>query len=106
MYKNLPKTKLDKMIKEATVDSYGDEEQMMGLFNEIEDKLSIPFKAKVLGEEVEIIDFEQADTYHLNAICQRNDKKYKIDILNLEYEPKNVNGYEWLEAYRKSISTF
>ena len=88
------------------MDCYGEEEQMMGLLNEIEDKLSIPFKAKVLGEEVEIIDFEQADTFHLNAICQRNGNKYKIDILNLEYEPKNVNGYEWLEAYRKWISNF
>ncbi len=46
---------LDRMIDEATVDAYDEYEQFMGVLYHIEANLSFPFKAKALGDTVEVI---------------------------------------------------
>lgn len=106
MFKNISNEKLGELIDEATVDCNDEEEQSMGFFSAIDDALIIPFKAKVIGVDIEVTSIEQNNTYYIDAICERNGKQYKINILNLEYDPKQVKGYEWLEAFRKWISTF
>ena len=102
MPKKLSEEQLDALIEEATVDCYDDYEARAGFFTVLEDNLTFPFKATVIGEEVEVIGIEQEDE-RIDAVCKRKRKKYQVDILNLKYKSEEVKGYEWIEAYRKWV---
>lgn len=49
------KRRLERLIEEAIVDCYGEEEQATGLFTMIEDNLALPFKTTLLGVTVPLI---------------------------------------------------
>jgi hypothetical protein len=52
---NLPsfsKAKLEKLIEEAVVDAYGEEEQAVGFLTMMEEHLTLPFSANILGVDV------------------------------------------------------
>jgi Calcium binding len=52
---NLPsfsKAKLEKLIEEAVVDAYGEEEQVGGFRTMMEEHLALPFSANILGVDV------------------------------------------------------
>ncbi len=92
--------RLRDLVEEATVDSNGEDEQHSGLVNMIQDEVECPFKAKVIGEEVEVTDFDCPQRgYGLNAVCQRSGKKHKVDVNSLEWVKPYPKGFEWIEAY-------
>ena len=92
---------LDRMIEEATVDAYGEYEQAGGFLVMMEDNISCPFKAKVVGEIVEVEGFDlPGDSTSIQALCLRNGKKYKIDVTSLEWDGKPPKGVEWIDAYK------
>ena len=41
--------KLDEMIEEATLDAYGDSEQLVGFLTMLEEHLKVPFRTTILG---------------------------------------------------------
>ncbi|MGW3497763.1 hypothetical protein [Streptomyces sp. NPDC001020] len=43
------------LIEEATVDAYGEDEQLTGFFTMIEESLAVPFTTTVLGVEVNVV---------------------------------------------------
>jgi hypothetical protein len=45
---------LDRLVEEATVDAYGDGEQLTGLYTMIDDGLAVPFETEVLGVTVTV----------------------------------------------------
>jgi hypothetical protein len=45
---------LDALVEEATVDAYGDDEQLGGFAVMIEDNLKVPFETTVLGVTVTV----------------------------------------------------
>jgi hypothetical protein len=92
--------RLRELVEEATVDCYGEDEQHSGLVNMILDEVECPFKAKVIGEEVEVTDFDcPEEGYGLYAVCRRKGKKYKVDVNTLEWVKPYPKGFEWIEAY-------
>lgn len=91
------KNRLEKLIEEATVDCSDETEQHEGLCMAIEDNVVCPFRAKVIGEEVDVIGFDSEDT--LKAICKKQGKKYKVDICSLDFIKPLPKGYEWIAAY-------
>ena len=52
--KSLSNAMLDRMIKEAIVDAYGESEQTVGFYTMIEDNLAVPFDTEILGVEVTV----------------------------------------------------
>jgi Calcium binding len=76
--------KLDKMIKEATVDCYDEMEQASGFFTMIEDRLAVPFATEILGVEVSVVGVEMEDDGSLKAVCERNGKRQLIGLIDLE----------------------
>lgn len=92
--------KIEQLIDEATVDCFGPYEEVWGFQVALEDNLLFPFKAKVVGERVEVIGVDVKND-HLVAVCKWKDKKYTVDILDLEYDPKQVDGSEWIAAYNQ-----
>jgi len=89
------------LIQEATVDCFDEHEEHMGLLNMIEENVVCPFKAKVIGEEVEVTELRSPDSgFGLNAVCRYKGKDYEIEINSLEWPKLKPEGYEWVAAYR------
>jgi hypothetical protein len=95
------RARLDALIEEATVDCYTEDEAHGGLMVSVEDGVVCPFKATVIGEEVEVVELRSRETgFGVDAICRYKGKDYRIDIFSLEWPKQKPEGYEWVEAYR------
>lgn len=97
-------TLLEKLVKEATLDAYGESEQKTGFLTMLEDNLGLPFETKVLGVmvTVERIDLTQAD--EIVAICRRGRRQQAIPILDMPLPFPPPAGAQWIEAYRRWAS--
>lgn len=100
MTKTKPNIDLEELIEEATIDCYDEGECRVGFLTMIQDNIPTPFKAALIGEIVEIVDFD-GDDRRVQAIIKRQDKKYPVNILDLVIDEKEVKGTEWIAAYRK-----
>jgi Calcium binding len=91
--------KLEKLIEEATVDTYGAAEQMTGFYTLIEETVEFPFIAKLVGEPVEVlrVDLDESGE-DLVAVCRRGRKEYRIRLLELEI-PNSVLGGNSISAF-------
>ena len=63
----LTKTRIAEMIERATVDAYGDSEQITGWLTMIEENLAVPFETEVLGV---LITVERVDLDGSGADCR------------------------------------
>jgi Calcium binding len=92
--------RLLELIEEATIDCYNEDEEHSGLLTMIQDNVVCPFRAKVIGEEVTVVDLEWPKSgYGLLAVCERKGKKHRVDINSLEWIKPRPEGFEWIEAY-------
>jgi hypothetical protein len=88
------------MVEEATVDCYNDSEKACGWFTMIEDNLTVPFEAVVLGVAVTVERIDMTDADQIVAICSRGRHRQSIPILDLALPIPPPRGAEWVEAYR------
>jgi hypothetical protein len=92
---------LDKLIEEATTDAYGESEQAGGFFAMIEEKLSLPFTTRVLGQAVTVAKVEITSRDQIIAICVHGKATQAIQILDLPMPDPLPEGAEWVAAYRR-----
>jgi hypothetical protein len=92
---------LDKLIEEATVDCYNEEEQASGLFTAIDENLALPFATQVLGVEVAVVAVEMDDDNSLKAVCERGGNRQRISLTDLLLPSSQPSGAEWIAAYRR-----
>ena len=92
---------LDKLIEEATVDCYDEEEQASGFFAVIEENLALPFGTRILGVEASVVAVEMDDDGHLDAVCERAGERQRIGLTNLPLPSPPPPGVEWIAAYRR-----
>jgi hypothetical protein len=90
---------LDALVEEATVDAYGDEEQLGGFAVMIEDNLELPFETTVLGMTVTVQKIIQTDS-GIVADCVRDGHHQAISVLDLLLPEPPPEGAEWIAAYR------
>lgn len=88
------------MIEEATVDAYGEAEQLAGLYTMLEEHLAVPFETTVLGVPVIVKVIDLTDRDEIVAICSRGRCRQAIPILDLALPSPAPVGAEWIEAYR------
>jgi hypothetical protein len=90
---------LEAMIEQATVDAYGDDEQLAGLFTMIKDHLAVPFTTTVLGVDVTVrkVDLTAGS---IVAVCTRGPHRQRIDLLDLPLPTPAPEGAAWIDAYR------
>src|SRR5258706_9249637 len=74
-------TRLEAMAEEATVDAYGESEQICGWACMLEEHVAVPFETTVLGEAVTVDTIEQRGDTRIVAICKRRRSRQAIDIL-------------------------
>ena len=85
--------KLKQLIEEATVDCYDEWEQASGFLAMIQDHLTCPVMARVVGEPVQVVGFDDAEGgTDIVALCKRQGKTYKIGVLSLEWDSKPPRG--------------
>jgi hypothetical protein len=80
---------LDALVEEATVDAYGDDEQLAGFAVMIEDNLEVPFETTVLGVAVTVQKVTVRDGHH-----------QAISVLDLPLPEPPLRGAQWIAAYR------
>jgi hypothetical protein len=87
------------MIEQATVDPYGESEQLTGRFTMIEENLAMPFQTVVLGVPVMVERVDLNRDGQIVAICKRGLKRQLLSILDLPLLTPLPDGAEWIEAY-------
>jgi hypothetical protein len=97
----LTKARFAEMIEQATVDAYGDSEQITGWFTMIEENLAVPFETKVLGVPVTVerVDLDRSE--QIVAVCKRRRARQSLPIVDLPLPTPLPDGAEWIEAYRR-----
>ena len=95
----LNEEELDALVEEATIDAYGDDEQLDGFAVMIEDNLEMPFETTVLGVPVLVKGVTQTAS-GIVANCVRDGHHQAIDILDLPLPEPPPKGAEWIAAYR------
>jgi len=88
------------MIEQATVDAYGDSEQITGWFTMIEEYLAVPFETKVLGVSITVERVDLDGGEQIVAICRCARAQQSLPIINLPLPTPLPDGAEWIEAYR------
>jgi len=88
------------MIEEATVDAYGESEQVGGFFTMIDERLAVPFETTLLGLPVTVKGVDLTERDEIVAICTRGRLRQPVPILDLLLPSPSPDGAEWIEAYR------
>jgi uncharacterized protein (UPF0262 family) len=96
----ISKARLDALLEQATLDCYGESEQIVGIFTMIEENLQLPFETAVLGSPVTITSVELTDNEQIVAICVRGRDRQSIPIVDLPLPSPPSAGAEWIEVYR------
>src|SRR5213594_2032268 len=91
---------LERMVEEATVDAYGESEQVCGFYTMLENDLELPFNTAVLGAEVTVERIDLPDDDHIVVVCRRGQKRQRLPILDLPLPEPPPKGWEWIAAYR------
>lgn len=95
------KARLAELIDEAIVDCHGEEEEHTALLTMIEVRVICPFRAKVIGETIEVTGFKWPRSGHgLLAVCQHKGREHRVDINSLEWIEPFPQGFEWIDTYR------
>jgi hypothetical protein len=95
----LSEEELDALVEEATIDAYGDDEQLGGFATMIEDNLEMPFETTVLGVTVIVRGVTQTAS-GIVADCVRAGHHQAIHVLALPLPEPPPKGAEWIAAYR------
>lgn len=76
---------LDGLIEEIAIDCYGEDEQLTGFLTAIEEELTSPVAATVVGASVEVlaIDYDGDPRRGLVARCSRDGASYVVSALDL-----------------------
>jgi len=99
--RHVSRTSLRKMIEKAVVDCYTEDEQHAGFLAVIQDRISCPVPARVVGEDVIVLGFDQDEGWgDIVAKCRRGGRIYPINVTALEWPGRPSKGIEWIEAYR------
>jgi hypothetical protein len=98
--RRLSKSLLKGLIADATLDCYGESEEATGFFTALDESLSLPFIATILGIEVivERLDMDSRD--NIVAVCRTRYGKQAIRVVDLRLPHPAPAGAEWIEAYR------
>jgi hypothetical protein len=92
---------LRRLIEEALVDAYGEEEQHGAFVVMFEEHVKCPFRALVVGEEVEVRGFDWPGAPHeIVALCRRKGRTHRVNVTALQWAGKRPTGGEWIDAYR------
>ena len=83
----------------ATVDAYGDDEQLGGFAVMIRDNVQMPFETTVLGVQVAVTGIIQTES-GIVADCVRDGQRQAVSVLDLPPPEPPPEGAQGIAAYR------
>ena len=94
---------LDELIKEITVDAYGNDEKLWAFRQAFEDNVTLPADGFVIGEPVSIveIDYDGNERRGLTATCRREDDSEHVVATSDVVFPERSSGARHVAAYRR-----
>lgn len=95
-------TDLDALIKDLTLDAYGEEEQLTGLLTGAEDALEPLEQATIVGVSVRVISVTTGPDLQrgLLAVCEREGARQEVSLADLSFKPDSELGLV-ASAYRR-----
>lgn len=97
----------EKMVEEATVDCYTDDEAFMGVVCTLQDKLKFPFEARVLGKTVKVIDIDDGKSSPNAGIMAKvlfEGKQHAVALSTIQLldqeSGKGSHNTKWIAAYK------
>jgi hypothetical protein len=97
------KSGLEALLEEAMVDCYNEDEYFWGMFYTLEDHLTFPLQAQMLGEAVTVVgldDHRSGMRRGVMARVRKGDQEYTAALSELEILSPDPVSAEWLAAYR------
>ncbi len=91
---------LERLIEAAVVDCYTEDEQHEAFAVMLDDHLPGPFRARIMGEEVEVLKFEREGSGSVLAVCRHRGRRYRMNATAIEWIGVPPAGSRWLDAYR------
>ncbi len=93
--------KVDEALEDATADAHDEDERHAGLLDAVQDEVVFPFRARVLGEEVDVVDmaWPEGDEFGLDLVSERGGKRHRIEARSVELIPSLPDGHLYLAAY-------
>ena len=88
------------MVEEATVDCYGEAEEVACLLDALEEHVRLPFSTTILAVAVSVVRFELTDRDDIVAICARDGAHQAVPLVDLPLPSPLPQGAEWIDAYR------
>ena len=99
--RRLPKDELEDLVEEATIDAYGEEEQVTSFYTVLDEHLRLPFEADVLGVVVTVEKLDLTDgSDDIVIVCRRGHARQRLPVLDLPLPDPPPKGWKWIEAYR------
>ena len=98
------KSRLESLIERAVVDGGDEEEQQMAFFEALEEHLKLPFRTSIGKLPVTVRSIEVGDDEEIVAICQHQDDRFEVPLLDLVIPRPAPPGADWIEAYRLWVS--
>jgi Calcium binding len=95
---------IDALIAEVLVDAYGEDEQLWSFRQWFEDTATFPFRATVVGAEVEVIhvDYDGDDRRGLVARCTRDGQRQSVSLVDVApTDSISTDTAALLAAYRR-----
>ena len=96
---HLSKAKLKKLIEEAVVDAYNEEEQTVGFLTMMQEHLALPFSVSILDSDAIVEKIDLTRDGRIVAICRWGEARQRIGILDLPLPTPAPEGAEWIAAY-------
>lgn len=95
----LSKAKLEALVEEAVSDAYGHQEQKVGFLTMLQEHLTLPFFVSILGVEAIVEKMDMTRDGRIVVICQHEEIRQRIEILDLPLPKPAPTGSEWIAAY-------
>ncbi|GMU79812.1 MAG: hypothetical protein AMXMBFR46_26010 [Acidimicrobiia bacterium] len=95
---------IDALVERVTVAAYGDHEQQSAFWQWFEDEARFPFRAVVVGAEVDVVgvDVTGDERRGLVAICRRDGANHRVSLVDVvPGGPMPVLTRQLLDAYRR-----
>jgi hypothetical protein len=96
----LSQARFRELVEDATVDAWGESEQVVGWMTMIEENVGFPFESELLGVDVKVVGVDVTDASELVAVCRRGKNRLKIPLVDLPVPSPPPEGAEWVEAFR------
>jgi hypothetical protein len=96
---------IEALIEHVVVGAYGDHEQLWSFRQWFEDTATFPFRATVVGAEVEVIDFDGDDRRGTVARCRRDGQQHSVSLLDVvPTDSISADTAALLAAYRRGAT--